>query len=259
VLSSLGYAAVLAALLGAAIMAIGGYRAGLTRSGNELAATIARRGSYFAFFAMSGAMLVMEIALLTHDFSVEYVSRVGSIETPTYYSAISLWSSLDGSILFWGWILAGYGALFAFTRRKEWDGRGVTVGRDGGLAPALKTTPVVTAVIGTVGLFFFGLLVGPANPFGLVDPAPLNGPGPNPLLQNHPLMGLHPPMLYFGFVGMTVPFAFAIAGLLTGNIEARWLRDARRWTIAAWAFLTMGIIGGGWWSYEVLGWGGAWA
>ena len=120
-------------------------------------------------------------------------------------------------------------------------------------------TPVVTAVIGTVGLFFFGLLVGPANPFGLVDPAPVNGPGPNPLLQNHPLMGLHPPMLYFGFVGMTVPFAFAIAGLLTGNVEARWLRDARRWTIAAWAFLSMGIIGGGWWSYEVLGWGGAWA
>ena len=105
-LSSLGFSTVVAALLGAAIMAVAGYRAGLTRSGSELTATIARRASYFTFFAMSGAMLVMEIALLTHDFSVEYVSRVGSIETPTYYSAISLWSSLDGSILFWGWILA---------------------------------------------------------------------------------------------------------------------------------------------------------
>ncbi|MDX1395729.1 MAG: cytochrome c-type biogenesis CcmF C-terminal domain-containing protein, partial [Gemmatimonadota bacterium] len=258
-LSALGYASVMAALLGAVIMAIAGFRTGLTRSGNELTATIARRASYFAFAAMTAAMLVMEVALLTHDFSVEYVASVGSRETPTYYTAISLWSSLDGSILFWGWILAGYGALFAFTRRREWGVPGPKVGRDGGLAAGLRMTPVVTAVIGCVGIFFYELLAGPANPFGLVDPAPANGPGPNPLLQNHPLMGLHPPMLYFGFVGMTVPFAFAIAGLLIGNIEARWLRDARRWTIAAWAFLSMGIIGGGWWSYEVLGWGGAWA
>ena len=241
-------------------MTVAGFRAGLSRGGDELTATIARRASYFAFFAMSAAMLVMEVALLTHDFSVDYVAQVGSIETPTYYTAISLWSSLDGSILFWGWILAGYAALFAFTRRREWEVPGASVrGRDGRIAAGLRMTPVVTAVIGTVGLFFFGLLVGPSNPFGLVDPAPANGQGPNPLLQNHPLMGLHPPMLYFGFVGMTVPFAFAIAGLLIGNVEARWLRDARRWTIGAWAFLTMGIIGGGWWSYEVLGWGGAWA
>jgi cytochrome c-type biogenesis protein CcmF len=259
-LSTLGYASVVAALLGAAIMTVAGFRAGLSRGGDQLTATIARRASYFAFFAMTAAMLVMEVALLTHDFSVDYVARVGSIETPTYYTAISLWSSLDGSILFWGWILAGYAALFAFTRRREWNAlEAKTRAPDGRIAAGLRMTPVVTAVIGTVGLFFFGLLVGPSNPFGLIDPAPANGPGPNPLLQNHPLMGLHPPMLYFGFVGMTVPFAFAIAGLLLGNVEARWLRDARRWTIAAWAFLTMGIIGGGWWSYEVLGWGGAWA
>ncbi len=258
-LSALGYASAIAALLGAAIMTIAGFRAGLARSGTEATAALARRASYFAFFAMCGAMLVMEIALLTHDFSVEYVARVGSRETPAYYTAISLWSSLDGSILFWGWILAGYAALFAFTRRGEFAAfRGSPAGPRG-LAAPLRMTPLVTAVIGIVGLFFFGLLVGPANPFGLVSPAPANGPGPNPLLQNHPLMGLHPPMLYLGFVGMTVPFAFAIAGLLMGNLEAKWLRDARRWTIGSWAFLTMGIVGGGWWSYEVLGWGGAWA
>ena len=262
-LSALGYGSVLAALIAAGIMALAGYHAGLARRNIEFAATLTRRAAYFGFFAMTVGMLVMEIALLTHDFSVEYVARVGSHETPTYYTAISLWSSLDGSILFWGWILAGYGALFAFTRRSEIDAHQRVGGRvlaaDGGLVPSLKTTPLVIAVIGTVGLFFFGLLAGPANPFGIVSPAPLNGPGPNPLLQNHPLMGLHPPMLYFGFVGMTVPFAFAIAGLLQGNIEARWIRDSRRWMVAAWAFLTMGIIGGGWWSYEVLGWGGAWA
>ena len=262
-LSALGYASVIAALLGAAISAIGGYRAGMSRGGGEAAAALARRGAYFAFFAMSVAMLVMEIALLTHDFSVEYVARVGSRETPTYYTAISLWSSLDGSILFWGWILAGYGALFAFTRRREVPAHrsagGDVYDRRGGLAHGLRTTPLVLAVIGSVGLFFYGLLAGPSNPFGVVSPVPANGPGPNPLLQNHPLMGLHPPMLYFGFVGMTVPFAFAIAGLLQGTLEARWLRDSRRWMISAWAFLTLGIIGGGWWSYEVLGWGGAWA
>ena len=262
-LSTLGYASVIAGLLGAVLAVGAGAHAGLGRSGGETSTALARRAAYFAFFALSGGMAVMEVALLTHDFSVDYVARVGSRETPTYYTAISLWSSLEGSILFWAWILAGYGALFAFTRRREWAahraaGNRVTAIR-GGLAPGLRTTPLVLAVVGVVQLFFFGLLATSANPFGLVDPAPANGPGPNPLLQNHPLMGLHPPMLYFGFVGMTIPFAFAIAGLVRGNVEARWLRDSRRWMVAAWACLTMGIIGGGWWSYEVLGWGGAWA
>jgi cytochrome c-type biogenesis protein CcmF len=241
-LSMIGYASVVAALIGAAITTVSGLYAGVR--GKPGWGDVARRAAYFSFGAMTVAMLVMEIALLTHDFSVDYVSRVGSRETPAYYTAISLWSSLDGSILFWGWILAGYGALLAYSRRRKQHG---------------SLTPLATATIGFVGLFFFGLLAGPANPFGLVSPAPANGPGPNPLLQNHPLMGLHPPMLYFGFVGLTVPFAFAIAALISGNLESGWMREARRWTIAAWAFLTMGIIGGGWWSYEVLGWGGYWA
>ncbi len=257
-MSTLGFTAVIAGLLSALIAVLAGAHAGFGRPRGHLALLVSRRAIYFAFFALSAAMIVMEIALLTHDFSVEYVARVGSRETPTYYTAISLWSSLEGSILFWGWILAGYGALVAFTRRREAGSSGAEAGQ-GALENRLRSTPLVLAVIGVVQLFFFGLLVGPANPFGLVDPAPANGPGPNPLLQNHPLMGLHPPMLYFGFVGMTVPFAFAIAGLIQGNVEARWLRDARRWMVTAWAFLTMGIVGGGWWSYEVLGWGGAWA
>ncbi len=246
-LSTLGYASVIGALVGAFMMAGAGFRAGMTGASATLArplgAAVARRAAYFAFFAMTAAMAVMEFALLSHDFSVDYVARVGSIETPTYYTAISLWSSLDGSILFWGWILSGFGALLAFTRRREPD----------------RLTPLTTAVVGVVGIFFYGLLAGPANPFGLVDPAPANGMGPNPLLQNHPLMGIHPPLLYLGFVGLTIPFAFAIGGLLLGNVEAGWLREARRWTIAGWAFLTMGIVGGAWWSYEVLGWGGYWA
>ena len=240
-LSALGYAAVLAALMGAAVMAIAGLVGGLRR--NAGASDAARMASYLLFFAMTAAMVVMEIALLTHDFSVDYVARVGSRSTPTYYTAISLWSSLDGSILFWGWILAGYAALVAFVRRSRTD----------------SLSPLVTAVIGVVAVFFCGLLIGPANPFGLISPTPVDGPGPNALLQNHPLMGLHPPMLYLGFVGFTVPFAFAIAALIQGNVEASWLREARTWTIAPWAFLSMGIVGGAWWSYEVLGWGGYWA
>ncbi|MEE8572807.1 MAG: cytochrome c biogenesis protein CcsA, partial [Gemmatimonadota bacterium] len=192
---------------------------------------------------MSTAFISMEIALLSHDFSVSYVAQVGSRETPTYYTAISLWSSLEGSILFWGWILSAYGALVAFVNRKS-DSRLI---------------PFAHGVMGFVGLFFYGLLTGPANPFGTVFPVPANGPGPNPLLQNHPLMGLHPPMLYFGYVGLTVPFAFAIGALLSGKVDDEWIRVTRRWTVAAWAFLSVGIVGGAWWSYEVLGWGGYWA
>ena len=261
-LGTLGYASLVAAFLGAAIGCWCGLKAGLDRTSGErvlrVCALAARRAAFFTFGAMSAAMLAMEAALLSHDFSVEYVSRVGSLETPAYYTAISLWSSLDGSILFWAWILSGFVALFAYSRRRDGTGSPLS-GERGGLPHELRNTPLVVASCCIVGLFFYGLLLGPANPFGIVDPPPTNGPGPNPLLQNHPLMGLHPPMLYFGFVGMTVPFAFAVAGLIRGNVETRWLRESRRWMIAAWAFLTMGIIGGGWWSYEVLGWGGAWA
>ena len=240
-LSTLGFASVIAALLGAVIMTVGGLVGGF--KDKPVLSDAARRAAYFSFAAMTAAMIVMEVALLSHDFSVDYVSRVGSRETPAYYTAISLWSSLDGSILFWGWILSAYSALVALVRRRA-DAR---------------LTPFVIGALGIVGLFFYGLLVGPANPFGLVVPAPENGPGPNPLLQNHMLMGLHPPLLYLGFVGLSVPFAFAIGALLSGNLEATWLRDARRWMVGAWAFLSLGIVGGAWWSYEVLGWGGYWA
>src|SRR4030095_16970747 len=108
--------------------------------------------------------------------------------------------------------------------------------------------------------FFFTLLLFPANPFSeFHPPAGFDGPGPNPLLQNHPLMAIHPPMLYLGYVGFTVPFAFAIAALVTGRLGEGWLLETRRWTLFAWGFLTVGIVLGAWWSYEVLGWGGAWA
>jgi len=115
------------------------------------------------------------------------------------------------------------------------------------------------AVMLGVGAFFYLLLVGPANPFGAVFPVPLDGPGPNPLLQNHYLMAVHPPLLYLGYVGMTVPFGFAMGALLSGRLDDTWLRVTRRWSLTAWMFLGLAIMMGMWWSYDVLGWGGYWA
>ncbi len=240
-LSLLGSAAVIAALLGALLAAVTGYWGGFKQ--RPAATDASRYAVYFVFFCMSAAVAVMEIALLTHDFSVSYVAEVGSRSTPTYFTAISLWSSLDGSILFWGWILAAYAILVAWVTRDRHP----------------RFTPFVNGTLMVVGMFFFGLLAGPANPFHHLVPAPADGPGPNPLLQNHPLMGLHPPLLYLGYVGMAVPFSFGIAALLSGNVTERWLQATRRWTLAPWAFLSLGIVAGAWWSYDVLGWGGYWA
>ena len=206
------------------------------------------RSGEMAVYAMWGlvtaATLAMVYALVSHDFSVEYVARVGSRATPVFYTVISLWGALEGSILFWIFVLGSLSALVMYQNRA----------REGMLMP------YTGGVLMLISIFFLILLVGPANPFGLVSPAPLDGPGPNPLLQNHPLMAVHPPLLYLGYVGMSVPFAFAIGAVLSGDIETDgWIRLTRRWTLVAWAFLAAAIVAGMWWSYEVLGWGGYWA
>jgi cytochrome c-type biogenesis protein CcmF len=191
------------------------------------------------------AVAVMERALVTHDFSLSYVAANGSRETPLIFTISSLWGALQGSILLWTLILAVYTAAVALKFRKR------------------VTDPLVawaTLVMLAVGAFFFALMLGPANPFTKVSgTVPIDGPGPNPLLQNHPLMVVHPPMLYAGYVGFTVPFAFAVAALVTGRLGEGWLLETRRWTLLAWGFLSVGIVLGAWWSYEVLGWGGYWA
>src|SRR5262245_43731601 len=185
----------------------------------------------------------MVYALVTHDFSISYVAQVGGRSTPTFFTLISLWSSLEGSILFWGLVLSAYTAAATFFTRDRFGALG----------------SYATATMLGVGAFFYLLLVGPANPFRAVMPIPPDGPGPNPLLQNHPLMAVHPPLLYLGYVGMTVPFSFAAAALLSGRLDDTWIRITRRWTITAWMFLSLAIIAGMWWSYAVLGWGGYWA
>ncbi|MBZ4416387.1 heme lyase CcmF/NrfE family subunit [Myxococcus sp. RHSTA-1-4] len=192
---------------------------------------------------MIGANLVMVNALVTHDFSVKYVAQVGSRDTPLVYTVVSLWSALEGSILFWGLIMGSFIAAFAFIHRRE----------------HARYMQLALGTMLAVGVFFAFLIAGPANPWGAVSPVPADGPGPNPLLQNHVLMIIHPPMLYLGYVGMTVPFGVAVAGLLRGEIGEAWMAPLRRWTLVAWIFLSIGIILGAWWAYAVLGWGGYWA
>ena len=245
--AQLGRMLILAALAFASSGAVVGFAAG--RTGSDTAYAWTRRLALLFSGALILANLVMVQALLQHDFSVSYVAHVGSIHTPVHITIVSLWSSLEGSILFWGFVLGGY--LVAFT---WW---GWNKHRD------LMPYSLATAM--AVGLFFAFLIAGPANPF-LDTPERLlrqaqatGGPGPNPLLQNHILMVVHPPALYLGFVGMTIPFAMGVSALLRGRLGAGWTQPIRSWMLVPWGWLTGGIILGGWWSYEVLGWGGYWA
>jgi len=191
------------------------------------------------------AFVAMERALITRDFTVQYVAENGSTRTPALYNVATLWGALQGSILLWTLVLAGY--IVAVTTKFR----------------TRATDPLVgwaTLTMLAVSTFFFLLMLTVARPFvGFDPPAGFDGPGPNPLLQNHPLMAFHPPMLYLGYVGFTVPFAFAVAALVTGRLGEGWLVETRRWTLFAWGFLSVGIVLGAWWSYEVLGWGGYWA
>ena len=241
-ISNLGQGTVLLALLLCAVGAPVGFLAGKYRSAAGLA--LSRRLALGYFLLMTAATVLMEYALISHDFSVSYVASVGSRATPLHITIVSLWSSLEGSILFWGFVLGLFTAAAAYLQRK---------GHEEYLAYTLGALFVV-------GLFFSFLIAGPANPFRPTPaPIPVDGPGPNPLLQNHVLMIAHPPMLYLGYVGMSVPFAMAVAALLRGRLGATWLRPMRNWLLVPTSFLTMGIMLGGWWSYEVLGWGGYWA
>ncbi len=197
-----------------------------------------------AFLASLGSMVAMEWAMITRDFSLAYVQEHGSRSTPALYNFTAVWSALEGSILLWIFALALSAALVVWRYRRRLDDELISW---------------AVAVICIVMVFFFILSFGPANPFAQGAPGVTDGPGPNPLLQNHILVLFHPPILYLGYVGFTVPFAFAIAALVTGRVGEGWLIETRRWTLFAWGFLTVGIILGGWWSYEVLGWSGVWA
>jgi cytochrome c-type biogenesis protein CcmF len=213
----------------------------------------ARRGSrrliesgvgafYLVAALMTAASAVMINAFLTEDYSIKYVAHYSDSVQPLFYKITSYWGGLDGSIMFWVFLLAIFGSCAVFVNRERHR----------------ELIPYVVATISTVQMFFLYLMVVHKNPFTTyLTQAPADGQGLNPLLQN-PYMAIHPPSLYTGFVGMTIPFAFCIAALITGHVDDSWLRAVRRWTMVSWLFLSFGLTLGMIWAYEELGWGGYW-
>lgn len=237
----LGTGLVLVSLFCAAAGSVLGFWAGARR--HLQAWTWSRRAAYGFAGTMTLANFLMVYALISHDFSVKYVAEVGSLDTPVYFTVVSLWASLNGSILFWGGILSVYvvGFLIANGRRHR------------------EYMPYTIGMLLAISVFFALLVASVSNPFERMAVVPLDGPGPNPLLQNHWLMAVHPPTLYLGYVGMVVPYSMICAALMAGRLDAGWMVPLRRWMMIPWTFLSVGIVLGGWWSYGVLGWGGAWA
>ncbi len=233
------------ALLVALALALYGLVASVTgaRRDRPLLVESARTTAFSLFALVAAANGAMLAAILSNDFGIAYVAANSSRETPTFFKVLSLWSNDEGSLLLWNLILAGFIAAVAFRFRRRRP----------------ETLPWALAVLYGVQVFYLVLVMGPTRPFARLSVAPLDGQGPLPLLQNHPLMAIHPPMLYLGFIGTTVPFAFAMASLFTGTSSDAWVRIIRRWALAAWIFLTLGLFLGGLWSYGVLGWGGYWA
>ena len=264
-LSLAGTLAAWAALAASAWLTVACWQAARRSSPPSLSVPTIRRPLLIMVFAALAAMIVLETALLANDFTVSYVANHHSRHTPFPFNIATAWAALEGSIVLWGLVLAAY--AYAVWRRATTSRTGPDSLDWGALA-----------VIGAVGVFFFGLIATVANPFAVCIEAaarscaasspfpfsaalgPADGFGPNPLLQNHLLMAIHPPLLYLGYVGkMTVPFAYGISALALRNPGPQWLRRSGLWTRVAWVFLTTGITLGAWWAYEVLGWGGYWA
>jgi cytochrome c-type biogenesis protein CcmF len=199
-----------------------------------------------AFYLVSALMTVASgvivHAFVTNNYTIKYVQHYSDSAQPLAYKIASYWGGLDGSIMFWVFLLGVFGAVAVYTNRERHR----------------ELMPYVVAVISTVQMFFIFLMVVHNNPFStFLSQAPTEGKGLNPLLQNF-YMAIHPPSLYTGFVAMTIPFAFGMAALITGYLDDSWLRAVRRWTMVGWLFLSFGLTLGMLWAYEELGWGGFW-
>ena len=256
----LGLGSILVGLGGAAAVAWRGLP-GLWGQ-NDVPASRMRGPVLWLLGGAAGAMLMLEIGLLADDFSIAYIANNHRAGTPLVFTIAAGWAALEGSIVLWGLVLAAFtaAAYRAMCRRRH---------------PLAGGT---LSVLGMLAVFWFGVMATVANPFAVCTAAaegagcaaagwapwsviepPMAGRGANPLLQNHILMAVHPPVLYLGYVGFSVPFAVGMASLARLDHEENWLVATRTWTLTAWAFLTTGIVLGAWWSYEVLGWGGYWA
>jgi cytochrome c-type biogenesis protein CcmF len=199
----------------------------------------------FCFCALvTACVAIIEVAFATNDFSFDLVVEHSSIATPMFYKLAAMWSSQEGSLLLWAFVLSIVSAAALYVTRHK----------------LREVVPWATAVLMGIAAFFTGLMLfgGGVNPFAAAEPGVVDGVGLNPLLQ-HPSMMIHPPMLYTGYVGFTIPFAFAIGALITRSIDAEWIRSTRKFALFAWAFLGLGLLLGARWSYTELGWGGYWA
>src|SRR5918992_4199803 len=197
---------------------------------------------YLVAAVMTVASGVIVHAFVVGDYTIKYVQRYSDAVQPLFYKITSYWGGLDGSIMFWVFLLSLFGSVAVFVNRERHR----------------ELMPYVVATISVVQMFFLFLMIVHNNPFStFLTENPTDGRGLNPLLQNF-YMVIHPPMLYLGFVGLTIPFAFGMAALITGYLDDSWLRAVRRWTMFAWLFLTLGLGLGMIWAYEELGWGGFW-
>ena len=222
------------------------------RARNDKLIASGRHAAVAAFASITLAIVCLGYLFVVSDFSVRYVADHSNRDLPLYFKIASIWGGQEGSLLFWGWLLTLYAALVVIQNWKKHS----------------SMMPYVTAVLMTTSLFFTSMHLFVVNPFdmsGVIFPngttnlfTPRDGAGLNPLLQDW-LMVIHPPMLYLGFVGFAVPFAFAMAALITRQLGDTWIRTTRRWTMIAWFFLGTGILLGGNWAYHELGWGGFWA
>jgi cytochrome c-type biogenesis protein CcmF len=229
--------------LGVAIAGVGivASVAGAVR-GREDWVAVGRRSVFTLAGVMTVAFVVLELAFIRSDFRFALVGSHSSTTTPLFYRFTAMWSSQEGSLLLWVWLLSLWSSLALAAIRRTLQ----------------EITPWATAVLLGFGLFFLSLDTFLANPFKLADPLPAQGAGLEPLLQ-HPSMIIHPPMLYSGYTLFTIPFAFAVGALITGRVDAEWTRATRRFGLVAWLCLGVGILLGARWSWTELGWGGYWA
>lgn len=236
---NVGFVAVILALtlsLYAVVVAVVGAR----QQRAELV-TSARNAAFGAMLLLTIAIAILEYLLITGHYQTKFVHDVTNNAAPIFYRITALWGGQNGSLLFWSWLMSIFTSLVLI---RKWGSM-------------RQMMPYVIAVAQFTLAFFIGLVVFLANPFEQLNVFPADGTGLNPLLRHFGMI-IHPPVLYIGFVAFVVPFAFAIAALITRQTGDLWIRTTRRWTLTAWLFLSLGLVLGGWWAYDVLGWGGYW-
>jgi cytochrome c-type biogenesis protein CcmF len=241
-MSQIGSFALLLALALCAYSFLAGVLALVNKGpGSERLGETARRAGIASFAIVFLAAVVLVFAAFQNDFSIAYIFHHSNRELPAPYKFATLWSGQEGSLLFWALLLSAYGLVLRLRYKTD-----------------VRLFAHASVIIAAVQVFFLMLLNFAANPFGVMQGSlPADGTGLNPLLQ-YPEMVIHPPMLYLGYVGFTVPFAFALAALIMRYPGEKWIQITRRWTMVTWGFLTCGVFLGAHWAYSVLGWGGYW-